>query len=75
VPVEFRNKIFQRFAQADSLDRRQRSGSGLGLSISKALMERMSGEIGFESRPGDGTVFYVTLPRANSKELAQGSKS
>jgi PAS domain S-box-containing protein len=65
VPPEFRNKMFQRFAQAESLDRRQRSGSGLGLSISKALMERMSGDIGFESKPGEGTVFYVTLPRAN----------
>jgi signal transduction histidine kinase len=65
VPPEFRNKMFQRFAQAESLDRRQRSGSGLGLSISKALMERMSGDIGFESKPGEGTVFYLTLPRAN----------
>jgi len=66
VPADFRNRIFQRFAQAETLDRRQRSGSGLGLSISKALMDRMSGEIGFESKPGEGTVFYVTLPRANS---------
>src|SRR4029079_12428213 len=40
VPPEFRSRIFQRFAQAESLDRRQRTGSGLGLSISKALMER-----------------------------------
>jgi PAS domain S-box-containing protein len=75
VPSEFRNKIFQRFAQADSLDRRQRSGSGLGLSISKALMERMSGEIGFESKPKQGTTFYVTLPRANSAGVVQGSKA
>jgi PAS domain S-box-containing protein len=71
VPPEFRSRIFQRFAQADSLDRRQRSGSGLGLSISKALMDRMSGDIGFESKPGEGTVFYVTLPRAGSTGLAQ----
>ena len=71
VPPEFRSRIFQRFAQADSLDRRQRTGSGLGLSISKALMERMSGDIGFESKPGEGTVFYVTLPRAGSTGLAQ----
>lgn len=66
VPPEFRGKIFQRFTQAESLDRRQRSGSGLGLSISKALMDRMSGEIGFEPASGGGTVFYVILPRANA---------
>jgi PAS domain S-box-containing protein len=76
VPSEFRSRIFQRFAQADSLDRRQRTGSGLGLSISKALMERMSGDIGFESQPGGGTVFYVRLPRANSAGvLRQAAKS
>jgi signal transduction histidine kinase len=71
VPPEFRSRIFQRFAQADSLDRRQRMGSGLGLSISKALMERMSGDITFESKPGEGTVFYLTLPRANSTGVLQ----
>ncbi len=71
VPPEFRSRIFQRFAQADSLDRRQRTGSGLGLSISKALMERMSGDIAFESKPGEGTVFYLTLSRANSTGVLQ----
>jgi len=71
VPPEFRNRIFQRFAQAETLDRRQRTGSGLGLSISKALMERMSGDIGFDCKPGEGTVFYVTLPRAGSGEMPQ----
>ena len=45
--------------------------SGLGLSISKALMERMSGDIGFDCKPGEGTVFYVTLPRAGSGEMPQ----
>ena len=64
IAPEFRNRIFQRFAQADSLDQRRRSGSGLGLSISKALIERMAGEIGFESQPGSGAVFYVTVPRS-----------
>jgi signal transduction histidine kinase len=64
ISPEFRNRIFQRFAQADSLDQRRRSGSGLGLSISKALVERMAGEIGFESQPGSGAVFYVTVPRS-----------
>ncbi|MEO8629836.1 MAG: PAS domain-containing protein [Betaproteobacteria bacterium] len=71
VPPEFRTRIFQRFAQAESLDRRQRSGSGLGLSISKALIERMSGEIGYESHPGAGAVFFVKIPRASGVNAPQ----
>jgi PAS domain S-box-containing protein len=71
IAPEFRNRIFQRFAQADSLDQRRRSGSGLGLSISKALIERMAGEIGFESQPGSGAVFFVTVPRSCGVALAQ----
>ncbi len=65
IAPEFRGRIFQRFAQADSLDQRRRSGSGLGLSISKALIERMAGEIGFNSDPGSGAVFFVTVPRSS----------
>jgi signal transduction histidine kinase len=74
VPSEFRQRIFQRFAQADSLDERQRSGSGVGLSISKALVERMAGEIGYRSDPGVGTEFYVIVPRscgASSQQRTQ----
>jgi signal transduction histidine kinase len=66
VPAEFRDRIFQRFSQADTRGRRQRTGSGLGLSISKALIERMAGDIGFEPQPDGGTVFYVTVPRAGA---------
>ena len=64
VPPEFGQRIFQRFAQAETLDGRQRAGSGLGLSISKVLVERMAGQIGYRSEPGVGTEFYVSVPRA-----------
>ena len=64
VPPEFGKRIFQRFAQADTLNGRQRAGSGLGLSISKVLVERMAGQIGYRSEPGVGTEFYVSVPRA-----------
>lgn len=60
VPKAFRNSIFQRFAQAAT--DRAKKGSGLGLNISKALVERMGGTIGFESAPGTGAVFYFELP-------------
>lgn len=63
IPVEFRDRIFQRFAQADSSDVRQKGGTGLGLSISKAIVEHHGGVVGFEDAEGGGTLFWFTLPR------------
>jgi PAS domain S-box-containing protein len=63
IPPHFRGRIFEKFAQADSTTARRFEGSGLGLSITKELVEAMSGRIGFESEPGQGTLFYFELPR------------
>ena len=54
--------IFERFMQADIVDKDARQGSGLGLSISKAYIEVLGGKIGMESEKGHGSVFYFTLP-------------
>ncbi|MEN9205518.1 MAG: ATP-binding protein, partial [Thermostichales cyanobacterium DRC_bins_46] len=70
IPVEFQGRIFQRFAQADSSSTRKKGGTGLGLSICKAIMERLQGEIGFESLPGQGTTFYVHLPVVSALTVA-----
>jgi signal transduction histidine kinase len=59
---EFRARIFQKFSQADSSDSRRRGGTGLGLAISKEFVERMQGTIGFESRPGQGAIFFARFP-------------
>ncbi|MGQ9528429.1 MAG: PAS domain S-box protein [Chloroflexus sp.] len=61
IPVEFRDRIFQKFAQADSSNTRRQGGTGLGLSISRAIVERHSGQIGFVTASGVGTTFYVDL--------------
>jgi PAS domain S-box-containing protein len=61
---DFRQRIFQRFAQVDSSDTRRRDGTGLGLSITKAIIERMGGEIDYHSMLGKGSRFYFTLPIA-----------
>lgn len=63
IPEEFRPRVFQRFAQAGR-DARRGTGSGLGLSICKALVEKMNGLIGFRSRPGEGAIFFLDLPAA-----------
>lgn len=62
IPPPFQARIFEKFAQADSSDTRERGGTGLGLSIAKAIIERLGGEIGFETRLGEGTTFYFELP-------------
>ncbi len=64
IPPEFRSQVFEKFAQADATNTRARGGSGLGLSITRALVERMDGRIGFDCPTGGGTIFHVTLPLA-----------
>ncbi len=69
VPLEFRDRIFQKFAQADGSDARRRGGTGLGLSIARALVEHMGGAIDFVSEIGHGTTFFVDLPVAGPPSL------
>ena len=58
VPKDFRDRIFQKFSQADSSDRRTKGGTGLGLAICKAIIEQHGGEIGYDSMPGDTTFWF-----------------
>jgi PAS domain S-box-containing protein len=62
IPEEFRPRIFERFAQADSSDMRQRGGSGLGLSIAREIVQRHCGSISFDSVVGKGAIFHLDFP-------------
>ena len=62
IPEEFRKRIFQKFSQADSSDTRQKGGTGLGLNISRAIVESMDGKIGFTTESQSGTTFFFDLP-------------
>lgn len=62
VPEELGERIFDRFVQADPADHRSRGGTGLGLAISREIVERLDGELRYESRPGR-TCFWFELPR------------
>lgn len=65
IPPEFQPRLFQKFSQADSSDSRRLTGTGLGLAISRAIVERLGGNIGFETG-SSGTTFYFDLPDADS---------
>lgn len=62
------NKIFDRFRQADTSPARKFGGSGLGLPISKALVEMHGGKIWVESQKGAGSTFTFSLPYKREKE-------
>lgn len=66
IPVEFRSSIFQKFAQADSSTGRKQQGTGLGLNISKLIIETMGGTIGYKSQENVGTTFYIKIPIYNT---------
>lgn len=68
IPTEFRDRIFERFAQADASSVRRLGGTGLGLAITRSLAEQMHGSVGFESEPGHGARFYLRLPVRQSPQ-------
>jgi signal transduction histidine kinase len=63
IPAEFQPLMFRKFSQADSSDTRRQRGTGLGLYLTRMLVEHMRGEIRFETAAGQGTTFFVRLPR------------
>tara|TARA_R110002073_G_scaffold60488_1_gene152094 strand:+ start:5968 stop:8133 length:2166 start_codon:yes stop_codon:yes gene_type:complete len=70
IPEDFRTKVFDRFAQADSSLTRTEGSSGLGLNITQTLIEAFGGEVSFETETGHGTVFHFDLPICPFKQEA-----
>ena len=62
IPEAFHARVFEKFSQASEANIRHRGGSGLGLSIVKALVERLGGRVWFETEPDRGTTFHAWFP-------------
>lgn len=62
IPVQQQARIFSRFMRAENARVREIGGTGLGLYLSRELIERHSGRIWFESVENQGTTFYISLP-------------
>ncbi len=62
IPEEDQKYIFQKFFRSKNALRHQTQGTGLGLFITKAIIKRLRGEIGFKSKENQETVFWFTLP-------------
>ncbi|MAU00542.1 MAG: hypothetical protein CL608_25645 [Anaerolineaceae bacterium] len=78
IPNEMMAQIFQPFVQADSSFTRVHGGSGLGLAISSRFCQMLGGTIAVESKLGEGTTFFVTLPvilPTQETAVAQGEPS
>ena len=71
IPLEEQARIFDRFYQVEGHLTRSNGGIGLGLYISKRLVETMSGELWVESTPGFGATFSFSLPLSTPAEAQQ----
>jgi len=70
IPPQYLGRIFERFFQVDGAATRRVGGSGLGLSISRGIVEAHNGRIWAESVPGQGSTFRFTLPLADNEANA-----
>jgi nitrogen-specific signal transduction histidine kinase/CheY-like chemotaxis protein len=74
IPLEHQQRIFEPFEQVDSSTKRDSAGNGLGLTISKRLVELHGGRLWLESSVGEGSTFHVRLPHAAALLDGQSAK-
>ncbi|MBX9724160.1 MAG: HAMP domain-containing histidine kinase, partial [Candidatus Obscuribacterales bacterium] len=73
IPEDFRKQIFEPFKQVDSKDATTKKGTGLGLTISRSIVEQHGGTIGVDSVLGEGSTFWLRIPDS-AKNISKSSK-
>ncbi len=71
IAPELQEKIFETFYRVDSTDRRVTGGAGLGLPLVREIIHAHRGRIWVESTPGEGSIFYVSLPVIKNPSYAR----
>ena len=71
IPSGIADRLFEKFTQADSSIARRYGGTGLGLAISRGLVGLLGGDIGLETKPGEGSLFWFTVlcPMAAAEDI------
>ena len=72
IPKIQQSQVFSKFFRAENIKGKEIAGSGLGLYITKAVIDYLGGEIWFESEEGKGTSFYVKIPSKIKEERRRG---
>ncbi len=75
IPKDKQAQVFESFTQADGSTTRQYGGTGLGLTISRKLIEKMGGELKLESAAGAGSVFYFAIPLVKGRSVTAVEKA
>ena len=75
IPKELGDCLFQKFSSLETSQGLHRSGTGLGLWISKVIVEKLGGHIGFESNQTHGTTSFFDLPEWKGAQLEAASQS
>ncbi|MBS1954502.1 MAG: HAMP domain-containing histidine kinase [Cyanobacteria bacterium SZAS-4] len=71
IPEEFRKKVFEPYTQVDAKDATTKKGTGLGLTISRSIVEQHGGVIGVDSEVGKGTTFWFKIPASGHENSPQ----
>lgn len=75
IPPEHKDRVFDRFHRVDNSASRSIGGTGLGLYVSRLIVEAHGGRMWFDSKEGEGSCFFFTLPRIDASRYESGINS